>query len=146
LVYTSETLAEGLLIGGIVKATLWVASSAVDTDFTVKLVDVFPDGKAINVKEGILRAKYRDSLEQPKLIQSGEVYRLTVQVGNVCHRFMPEHRIRVEISSSNFPHWERNTNSGNVSALDSYSSLVVATQILFHDTQRPSRVTFPMIE
>jgi len=120
-------------------------SSAVDTDFTVKLMDVYPDGRAMNLTEGIVRARYRISVEKPLLLTPGEVYEFQIQVGNTCNYFSPGHRIRVEVSSSNFPHWDRNTNSGNDIGKDGFSELCVATQVIFHDAQRPSHLSLPII-
>jgi uncharacterized protein len=145
LVYSSKPLQEEVFIAGPITVILWATSSANDTDFTVKLVDVFPDNRAINLTEGIVRACYRDSLEKPELLIPGEIYQFTIRAGNTCNVFKVGHRIRVEISSSNFPHWERNTNTGNVPSKDSYSDLVVATQVVFHDSQQPSHITLPII-
>jgi putative CocE/NonD family hydrolase len=145
LVYTTELLREDVFISGPVSVTLWAASSAVDTDFTVKLVDVFPDGRAINLTEGIIRARYRNSLEKPSLLEPGEVYKFSFLAGNSCNIFKVGHRIRVEISSSNFPHWDRNTNTGNVPAMDRYTDMIVATQHVFHDSRYPSHVTLPIV-
>jgi putative CocE/NonD family hydrolase len=145
LVYTSGPLEEGILVAGPVTARLWATSSAVDTDFTVKLMDVYPDGRAMNLTEGIVRARYRISVEKPLLLTPGEVYEFQIQVGNTCNYFSPGHRIRVEVSSSNFPHWDRNTNSGNDIGKDGFSELCVATQVIFHDAQRPSHLSLPII-
>ena len=97
---------------GPVQAVLYVASSARDTDFTAKLVDVFPDGTARILTDGILRLRYRNSLEKPELAKAGEVYRVTVDAGVTSNVFQKGHRIRVEISSSNFPRFDRNSNTG----------------------------------
>jgi putative CocE/NonD family hydrolase len=145
LIYTTGPLQESILVTGPVTVSLWATTSARDTDFTVKLVDVYPDGRAINLTEGIVRACYRDSLENPKLLLPGEVYRFTIQAGNTCNMFKEGHCIRVEISSSNFPHWDRNTNTGNVPSKDHFSDLIVATQVVFHDSQRPSHISIPTI-
>jgi putative CocE/NonD family hydrolase len=144
LIYTTGLLEREVTVIGPVSATLWAASSAVDTDFTVKLVDVHPDGRALNVTEGIIRARYRDSKTEPSLLTPYQVYQFTIEVGNTCIVFKAGHRIRVEISSSNFPHWDRNTNSGNPIGTDSYPDMVVATQFIFHDSQRPSHLTLPV--
>lgn len=146
LVYTSDVLENDLTIAGNVTATLWATSSTVDADFTVKLVDVYPDGRAINLTEGILRARYRDSLEVPELLQPDEVYQLTLAVGNTCNVFKAGHRIRVEVAHSNFPHWDRNTNTGNVPAADTYSDMQVSQHLIFHDHNRPSHITLPVVE
>ena len=145
LVFTSEVLQDGLTVIGACTATLWVASSAVDTDFTAKLVDVYPDGRAMNLTEGILRARYRNSLEEATLLKPFEIYQLTIQIGSTCNVFKAGHRIRIEISSSNFPHWDRNTNTGRIPSNDQLADVVVATQIIFHDAQHPSHVTLPVL-
>jgi putative CocE/NonD family hydrolase len=145
LVYTTEPLQEDVFVAGAITVSLWATSSAKDTDFTVKFVDVFPDNRAINLTEGIMRARYRDSMEKPTLLIPDEIYKFTIEVGNTCNVFKAGHCIRVEISSSNFPHWERNTNTGNIPSKDSYSDLIVATQVVFHDSQRPSHINLPII-
>jgi putative CocE/NonD family hydrolase len=113
LIFTTQPLEEDVWVAGPVTVSLWAASSAVDTDFCAKLVDVYPDGRAINLTEGIIRGRYRDSLEKASLLTPDEVYRFDIQLGNTCNVFKAGHRIRVEISSSNFPHWDRNPNTGN---------------------------------
>lgn len=112
LVYTTAPFAEDLEIVGEVRVDLHVSSTAVDTDFTAKLVDVAPDGTAINLLEGIQRARYRNSRERAELMVPGEVYPVTVGLGPIAHAFLRGHRLRLEISSSNFPHFARNPNTG----------------------------------
>ena len=112
LVYTTKPLKHDLEVIGAVQAVLYVASSARDTDFTAKLVDVFPDGEARNLTDGILRLRYRNSLEKPELAKPGEIYRVTVDAGVTGNVFLKGHRIRLEISSSNFPRFDRNANTG----------------------------------
>ena len=118
LVYTTRALAEDMEVIGPVQAVLYVATSARDTDFTAKLVDVFPDGYARNLTDGILRLRYRDSLEQPEPAKPGEVYRITVDAGVTGNAFLRGHRIRLEISSSNFPRFDRNPNTGTLVAAE----------------------------
>lgn len=145
LVYTTERLQGDVEVVGPVTASVWASSSAVDTDFTVKLVDVYPDGRAINLTEGIVRARYRDSVEKASLLTPGQIYKFVIQVGNTCSVFKAGHRIRVEVSSSNFPHWDRNANTGNPLGEDNYSDLRMATQVIYHDAERPSHITLPII-
>ena len=145
LVYTTEPLKNDLLVIGPVAVTLWAASSQLDTDFTCKLVDVYPDGLAVNLTEGILRARYRDSIETPSLLKPDEIYKLTVRLGNICNKFKAGHRIRLEVSSSNFPHWDRNTNTGNIPGIDGFSEIKVAAQTIFHDAARPSFIRLPIL-
>jgi putative CocE/NonD family hydrolase len=145
LVYTSETLAEDVTVIGKVEVTLYAASTAVDTDFTAKLVDVYPDGQAINVGEGILRARFRESLEQPIPIEPERVYAYKILVGSTAIAFKAGHRIRVEISSSNFPTFDRNSNSGKPLAEAGPADWFVATQTVFHDGRYPSCIVLPIV-
>jgi putative CocE/NonD family hydrolase len=130
-------------ITGPVKAVLAVASTSPDTDFTVKLVDVFPNGEAKNLTDGILRMRYRDSLESPKLMTPGELYKANIDVGVTSNVFRAGHRIRIEISSSNFPRFDRNPNTGRVIADE--TELRKATQTIFHDRERRSWVVLPVV-
>ncbi len=110
--YTTPVLKNGIEVTGPLEAVLSVSSSAVDTDFTAKLVDVYPDGKAYNVQEGILRARYREGFAHKMWMKPGEVYQIKVDMQATSNFFAPGHRIRVEISSSNFPRFDRNLNTG----------------------------------
>src|SRR5205823_14378772 len=114
-----------------------------DTDFTAKLVDVFPDGTARNLTDGILRARYRESLENPKLLTPGEVYRMAIDAGVTSNVFRAGHRIRLEVSSSNFPRFDRNPNTGSAIADERESRK--ATQTLYHDHERHSYLMLPVI-
>lgn len=136
LVYTSKPLKQPLEIAGPVQAVLWVSTSAKDTDFTAKLVDVFPDGTARNLTDGILRLRYRDSLEKPALATPGDVYRISIDAGVTSNVFLKDHRIRLEVSSSNFPRFDRNPNTGGLVA--TATRLAKANQIVFHDAAHPS--------
>jgi putative CocE/NonD family hydrolase len=145
LIYTTEPLTEDVEVTGTVTVTLYAASTAVDTDFTAKLVDVHPCGKAINIGEGILRARFRESLEQPSLIEPDRVYEYNILVGSTANVFKAGHRIRVEISSSNFPTFDRNSNSGKPLAEASPADWFVATQTVFHDSRYPSHMVLPVV-
>ena len=145
LIYTTEALAEDVEVVGTVRATLYAASTAVDTDFTAKLVDVHPCGMAINVVEGIVRARFRESLEQPSLIEPDQVYEYNILVGSTAMVFKAGHRIRVEISSSNFPAFDRNSNSGKPLAQTSPADWFVATQTVLHDNRYPSHIVLPVV-
>lgn len=142
LTYTSTPLETPVEVTGPIKVVLFVSSDAPDTDFTAKLVDVFPDGTARNLTDGILRMRYRDSLEVPKLMTPGEVYKVTVDAGVTSNVFLPHHRIRVEISSSNFPRFDRNPNTGGpvADARDARK----ANQTVYHEHQRYSYVLLPV--
>lgn len=137
LVYTSPVLTKDTEALGSIALELFVESSAVDTDFTGKLVDVAPDGYARNLAEGILRARYRNSREKPELARPGEGYRILVDLGSTGHVFLAGHRIRIEISSSNFPRFDRNLNTGSESGSPTREA-ISATNSIFHDHDHPS--------
>ena len=138
LVYTTRPLREDTDVIGPVRALLYVATSARDTDFTAKLVDVAPGGYARNLTDGILRLRYRNSLELPEPAKEGEIYRITVDAGVTGNTFLKGHRIRLEISSSNFPRFDRNPNTGTLVATE--TRLLKAAQTVYHDREHPSRL------
>ncbi|MBI4276882.1 MAG: CocE/NonD family hydrolase [Armatimonadetes bacterium] len=144
LVYTSAPMEEDLEVTGPVAATLWAATTAVDTDWTVKLVDVHPAGFALNVADGIIRARFHESCRAPRLLRPGEVYRYEIDLGATGNLFRRGHRIRVEVSSSNFPCYDRNTNTGRELGVDTISDAITARQTIFHDAARPSHVRLPV--
>lgn len=143
LVYSSKPLRRNLEVAGPVRAVLYVSTSARDTDFTVKLVDVFPDGHARNLTDGILRLRYRGGLGRAAPATPGEMYRITVNAGPTANVFLKGHRIRVEISSSNFPRFDRNPNTGGPIADE--TRLLKAIQTVYHDVNRPSHVLLPVV-
>lgn len=143
LVYTTTTLEEPLEVTGPVVMELWAASSAPDTDFVVKLIDVWPDGSAYELCHGIVRARYRKSFTEPSLIRPYEVYHYTIQVNPTSNVFKQGHRLRVDISSSDFPNFDRNHNTGGNDYEE--DTLLSAVQTIFHDKSRPSRVVLPII-
>jgi uncharacterized protein len=145
LVYTTPPLQRDLEVTGPVSAVLYAATTVLDTDWTVKLVDVYPDGRAMNVADGILRARYRDSLSAPKLLTPGEPYEYRVDLGSTSNVFKAGHRVRVEVSSSNFPCFDRNLNTGNPLGDEWIAHCIVATQTVFHDVNRPSRIVLPVV-
>jgi putative CocE/NonD family hydrolase len=122
---------------------LYAASNAPDTDWTAKLVDVYPDGRAFNLCDGIIRARWRDSLTEPALIEPGRIYRYEIDLWVTSNVFLPGHRIRVEISSSNFPRLDRNPNTGHKFGAD--AKLRKATQTIYHDADHPSHIILPII-
>ena len=143
LVYTSEPLAEDLVVIGPVTVRLWASSTARDTDFTAKLVDVHLDGIAHNVLDRIVRARYRNGAKSaPSLITPGETYEYTIPLGDTATVFRRGHRIRLEVSSSNFPHFDRNLNTGKPLGQD--AEMLSATQTIFHDAAHPSYVELPV--
>jgi putative CocE/NonD family hydrolase len=143
LVYTTKPMKHEVAVIGPVQVVLYVASSARDTDFTAKLVDVFPDGSARNLTDGILRLRYRNSLEKAELAKAGEIYRVTVDAGVTGNVFLKGHRIRVEVSSSNFPRFDRNPNTGGVVA--DAVRLVKANQVVYHGREHPSCVVLMVV-
>ncbi|MFC9250430.1 CocE/NonD family hydrolase [Amycolatopsis thailandensis] len=145
LCFQSEVLKEPVEVTGPVSAVFHVSSSAVDTDFTAKLVDVHPDGRAIILCDGILRMRYRHSLAEPELIEPGEVYEVTVDLLATSNVFLPGHRILLEVSSSNFPRYDRNSNTGGEIAKEHLSDMVPATNVIYRGAEYPSRVILPVI-
>lgn len=143
LVYTSEPFTQALEITGPVSVTLWASSSAVDTDFTAKLVDVHPDGYAQNLLNGIIRARYRDSASAPELMEVGKPYRFTIELWATSNVFLPGHRLCLEISSSHFPEFDRNLNTGE--PFGEGTQGVSAQQTVFHQEDRASYVLLPVI-
>ena len=143
LSYATPPLETPLEVTGPITVNLWAASSARDTDFVVKLIDVWPDGFAQELCHGIVRARYRDSYTEPTLIEPDAVYQYSIQVNPTSNLFRAGHRIRLDISSSDFPNFDRNHNTG----LDEYAdgTLLSAQQTIFHDHGRPSHVTLPVI-
>jgi putative CocE/NonD family hydrolase len=143
LVYTSAPLANDLEVTGPIRVHLWAASSAPDTDFTAKLVDVYPDGTSINLVDGIQRALYRND-QATSHLEPGRIYAFQIDLGATSNLFKTGHRLRVEISSSNFPRFDRNANTGTT--LDSGSKkLNTARQSIFHDSEHPSHIVLPVI-
>ena len=143
LVYTSDPLERDLEITGPIKVRLFAASTAVDTDFTAKLVDVRPDGYAHNLQDGIIRARYRTSAAEPSLIEPGRVYEYEIDLWSTSHLVKVGHRLRVEISSSNFPRFDRNPNTGAPIGQD--SRMETARQTIHHSTSHPSHIVLPII-
>jgi uncharacterized protein len=136
LIFSTSAMPQDLEVTGPVRLELFASSSAVDTDFTAKLVDVGPDGFAQNLTEGIVRARYRDSQEHPSLMNPDQTYKFTVDMWATSNVFKRGHRLRLEISSSNFPRFDRNPNTGEDSAFTTKS--VQATNAIYHDADHPS--------
>lgn len=145
LVYTTEPLKDGIEVSGPITPTLYVSSDARDTDFTIKLIDVYPDGTAYNLDETIQRLRYRDGYDKPQVwMQPGKVYKVVLQPMNTSNYFPAGHRVRVEISSSNFPRFDRNLNTGG----NNYDETkgVVAHNSVHHSGQYPSQVTLTVVK
>ncbi|MGH7905955.1 MAG: CocE/NonD family hydrolase, partial [Candidatus Binataceae bacterium] len=143
LAYTSEPLVSAIEATGPVIMKLYAASGAPDTDFTAKLIDVRPDGYARNLCDGIIRARYRESSFRPSLMSAGEIYEFTIDLWATSHVFFAGDRIRVEISSSNFPRFDRNLNTGEDCATG--ARWRPAAQTIFHDSRHPSHIILPII-
>jgi hypothetical protein len=143
LVYSTPPLTSDVEVTGPVSLDLFASTSAADTDFTAKLVDVYPDGKAYNIAEGILRARYRISTAKATPIEPGKPYRYTIDLWSTSNVFLKGHRIRLEVSSSNFPRFDRNPNTGKTTA-DS-ADLVQATNTVLHDAAHPSALILPIV-
>jgi uncharacterized protein len=145
LCYTTEPLDAPLEVTGPVTVTLYASSSAVDTDFTAKLVDVCPCGCVQNLTDGIIRARYRNGTRKQELMTPGEVYRFEIDLWATSIVFQAGHQIRVEISSSNFPRFDRNPNTGGEIATTKREECIVAHQTIHHSQEYPSHITLPII-
>jgi len=143
LVYSSDFLEQEVEVVGPLKVVLHASSDAVDTDFVAKLVDVYPDGRAINVAEGILRARYRESLSAPRPLEPGKVYEMTIDMIGTANAFQKGHRIRVHISSSHFPQFDRNPNTGK--PFGTSDEMKTATQTVYHSSAHASHIVLPVI-
>jgi len=144
LVYTSEPLPEGVEVSGFIESTLYVSSDAKDTDFTIKLIDVYPDGTAYNLDETIQRARYREGYEQEVFMEDDTIYELNLTPMSTSNYFEAGHRIRIEVSSSNFPRFARNLNTGGNNYDESEGK--VAQNAIHHGPQFPSKIVVPMIK
>lgn len=145
LCYTSAILERDLEVTGPLSLVLYVRCSTPDTDFTGKLVDVHPDGRALLVTDGILRLRYRDGYTTPKLMSPGAVQRIEIDLVATATVFRAGHCLRLEVSSSNFPRFDRNTNTGGVIATESAADFVVAVNTVLHDAAHPSHLVLPVI-
>jgi putative CocE/NonD family hydrolase len=143
LVFTSDPLSSPVEATGRVSLVLHASSTAVDTDFVAALVDVHPDGYAELLADGIVRARFRDSLSRPTMMVAGEVYEFRIDLWSISHLFGSGHRIRVEVTSSSFPRWNRNLNTGL--SLLTECTPVIAEQTVHHDELRPSRLLLPVV-
>lgn len=141
--YTSEPLGARLEVTGPIRVTLFAATDAKDTDFTAKLVDVHPDGKVYNIQDGLIRARYRSGTGQAVPIRPGDVLEYAIDLWSTSHAFLPGHRVRVDISSSNFPRLDRNLNTGDDP--EHSTRMIQARQTVYHDAARPSHIVLPVI-
>jgi len=144
LTYTSAALTEDTEVTGPITVTLYAASSAPDTDFIARLTDVYPDGCSINITEGVIRARFREGVwGAPQLMEPGMVYEFTIDLDVTANVFRAGHRLRLAITSSNFPLWDRNLNTGGDPATE--TTWQVARQTILHDRRQPSRIRLPII-
>ena len=143
LVYTTVELTEDIEVTGPISVELYAETTAKDTDFTAKLVDVYPDDRAINLCDGIIRARYREANKKPTLVEPQKIYQYTIGLTVTSNVFKKGHRIRVELSSSNFPRFDRNPNTGNAFARD--AEVIPATQKIYHDAEHPSHILLPVV-
>ncbi len=144
LVYTSDVLEEPLEVTGPLSLVLWAATSARDTDFVAKLCDVEPDGVSRILAEGILRARFREGHDRPQLVTPDEVLEYRIDLVATSNVFLGGHRIRVLVTSSSFPRFDRNANTGHTLGVDGPGDLVTARQTIFHDARRPSHIVLPV--
>jgi putative CocE/NonD family hydrolase len=144
LVYTSTPLTSHVAMVGQAKVAFWATSSGRDTDFTAKLVDVYPDGLAMNLADGIVRARYRNGVSKQELVEPGTVYEYTIDLDATSNVFKAGHRIRLEISSSNWPRFDPNPNTGGVFGEDAEG--IPASQTIYHSAARPSHVRLPVVK
>jgi uncharacterized protein len=143
LIYSTPAFTQDTEVTGPVTLDVYASTSAVDTDFTAKLVDVWPNGFAQNLTEGILRLRYRNSQETPELAKPGEIYHLKIDVWSTSNVFLTGHRLRLEISSSNAPRFDRNLNTGEEQA--HATRMVSATNAIYHDREHPSVLILPIV-
>jgi hypothetical protein len=149
IVFRTHPLTEGVEVTGVMRCHLWVSSSAVDTDFTMKLIDEYPpnadypNGYALNLGDTILRMRYREGFDGPSFMNPGEIYEIELGLQATSNFFAPDHCIRVDVSSSNFPHYDVNPNTGEPLGLN--EGVVTATQAIYHDSVRPSHVVLPVV-
>jgi uncharacterized protein len=143
LVYSTPPLQEKIEIAGPVKVSLYLASDAKDTDLTVKLLDVNPEGKAYNLDESIQRVRWREGWQKPVFMKPGEIYKVEVGPLVTSNAFLPGHRIRLEVSSSNFPRFERNLNTGGNNFDEEKGQ--TARNVIHHSLEYPSQIVLPVL-
>ena len=143
LVYTSQPLEEGIEVSGFIEADLYVSSDVKDTDFTIKIIDVYPDGRAYNLDETIQRARYRDGYDKEVFMDKGKVYKVSLSPMSTSNYFKKGHRIRIEVSSSNFPRFARNLNTGG-NNFDEKTG-VIATNNIHYSELYPSQIRIPVV-
>jgi hypothetical protein len=143
LVYTSEPLVDGMEITGFIESTLYLSSDAKDTDVTIKLLDVYPDGRAYNLDETIQRVRYREGYEKEVFMEKGKVYKVNLTPMATSNYFEKGHKIRIEVSSSNFPRFARNLNTGGTNYDEKVG--VTARNSIYHSEKYPSQIRLPVM-
>lgn len=143
LVYTTEPFEQGVEVTGTIEITLYVSSDVKDTDFTVKLIDVYPDGRAYNLDETIQRVRYREGYDKEVFMEQGTVYKVPVSPMSTSNYFAPGHSIRIEVSSSNFPRFVRNLNTGGNNFDETVG--VIANNKVHHSPAYPSQIRLPIV-
>jgi putative CocE/NonD family hydrolase len=146
LVYSSRVLERDMIVVGPVTVVLHAATDRVDTDFTARLCDVSPDGRSVNMLEGIVRARHRLSLTHPAEAMPDDVYEYRIDLGPLAHAFLAGHRVRLQVASSDFPQWDRNLNSGGTLGMEGPLAALVATQTVLHTSSYPSRLLLCVAE
>jgi putative CocE/NonD family hydrolase len=146
LVYTTELLPEDIVLIGEASLVLYAATDVLDTDWTARLCVVDELGISTNIQEGIVRARYRDSLSNPTLLEPDRVYEYTIELGPIGIRIPAGHRIRLQVSSSDFPQWDRNMNTGGPLGQEGIVESCVATQVVLHDSDHPSHLVLPVVK
>ena len=150
MVFQTEPLLDDIEITGHIKVVLWVSSSAPDTDFTAKLLDIYPptpdwpEGFHMSLCDSILRARFRNGFEREELMTAGEIYKITIELPPVSNLFKTGHQIRLDIASSNFPRFDINPNTGE--RLGHHTHTVKATNSIYHDSSRPSHIVLPILD
>lgn len=142
IVFSTAELKEGLVVDGEVKVVLYVSSDCLDTDFSVRFCDVYPDGRSMLVMDGIRRMRFRESFEEETLMTPGEIYQVTIELPNVALTFLQGHQVRICISSSNYPRFDINLNNGDT--LYTPGDTLVALNRIYHDINYPSALILPV--
>jgi len=143
LVYTTEPLDEGIEVSGFIESKLYLSSDVKDTDVTIKVIDVYPDGTAYNLDETIQRVRYREGYDKEVFMEEGNIYEVNMTPMSTSNYFKKGHRIRIEVSSSNFPRFDRNLNTGGNNYDESEG--VTATNNIHHSKEYPSSITLPVV-
>jgi putative CocE/NonD family hydrolase len=144
LVYTTDSLKDGIEISGFINSTLYLSSDVKDTDITIKIIDVYPDGRAYNLDETIQRVRYREGYDKEVFMEKDKVYKVNMTPMSTSNYFKKGHKIRIEISSSNFPRFARNLNTGG----DNYNETesIIANNTIYHSKKYLSSITLPIIK